>query len=100
MVTDTSTSHTHLMEEHRAAAHNNYSEMNYKLESQTVSCTEWDSKIKAQLHSIHEKVDKFVAEDLRRDVPTGTYYSLTLDIDTTIYCYLFASFFRYHSCQT
>ncbi|OXU30307.1 hypothetical protein TSAR_015423 [Trichomalopsis sarcophagae] len=72
MVTDISTTHSHFMEEHRAAAHNNYSEMNYKLESQSVACTEWDSKIKSQLHSIHEKVDKFVAEDLRHDVPTGT----------------------------
>lgn len=99
MVTDASTTHSHLMEEHRAAAHNSYSEMNYKLESQSVACTEWDDKIKSQLHSIHEKVDKFVVEDLRRDVPTGSYcYLLTLNIYMTVYCYLFTQSFRYHSC--
>ena len=61
------------MEEQRSIVRNNCSEMNYKLERQTVESTERNNKITSQLHSTYDKIDKFVGEELRRDTPTGLF---------------------------
>lgn len=59
------------MEEQRIASHHSFNEMNRKLEGQSVGSTEWKGKIGIQLHSTHEKVEKFIGKELRKDVPTG-----------------------------
>lgn len=61
------------MEEQRSATRDGFSEMNHSIENQRVSSSEWNNKIASQLLSTHEKVEKFVTEELRRDVPTGNY---------------------------
>lgn len=61
------------MEEQRAATQNGYKEMYGKLENQAVESSKWNKKVASELYSTHEKVEKFINEELRRDVPTGTY---------------------------
>lgn len=71
MITEASSAHTNFMNEQRTTSLNSYSEMNHKLENQTAGSTEWKNTISSQVHNTHEKVEKFILEEWRRDVPTG-----------------------------
>ncbi|XP_011504063.1 PREDICTED: bipolar kinesin KRP-130 [Ceratosolen solmsi marchali] len=72
IISDASTAHTNFMEEQRIAAQNSCSDINYKLENQALGSSEWNNKLNSQLNSTHEKIEKFIVEELRRDNPTGT----------------------------
>ena len=60
------------MEEQRNKAGMSSMEIGRKLESRSVESTEWNSRITAELRTTQHQIDKFLVEDLRRDVPTGT----------------------------
>jgi hypothetical protein len=70
------------MEEQRITAQNSYSDVNYKLDNQALESSKWNNKLTSQLNSTHEKIDKFIGEELRRDTPTG---SLNINLNSFNY---------------
>lgn len=49
------------------------SDMSDKIAIQNESLSKRNDKTATQLHSIQQKVEKFVLEDVRRDTPTGKF---------------------------
>lgn len=64
--------HIELSEQQRNKATNSSTEICRKFEDQGVKSTEWNNRITAELHTTKHQVDKFLVEDLRRDMPTGS----------------------------
>lgn len=51
-------------------------EMDDRFKDQNEKSSDWNDKTVTQLHSIQERIEKFLLEDIRRDTPTGKYPSL------------------------
>lgn len=47
-------------------------QIGHKLESRSTESIECNNRIAAQLHTTEHEVEKFLIEDLRRDIPTGS----------------------------
>ncbi|XP_012285273.1 kinesin-like protein Klp61F [Orussus abietinus] len=71
IVADYSVNHDEYMEDQRSKLQNLNSDVTRKLETQGVESLEWNNKITSTLRTTQHEVDKFLIEDLRRDVPTG-----------------------------
>lgn len=71
IVVDTSVNHEEFMENQRSKARQTSLELQHKFEEQGVEATQWAAEVTAKLRTTHHQVEKFLAEDLRRDVPTG-----------------------------
>ncbi|XP_058796802.1 kinesin-like protein Klp61F isoform X2 [Phymastichus coffea] len=72
MINETNTAHMHFMEEQKIYNQKNYSDMNNKLENKTTESMDWKKKMTSQVNGTHEKIERFILEELRRDVATGT----------------------------
>lgn len=59
------------MEDQRNKVQISSTEIGRKLENQSVEFTEWNIGITTELRTTQHQIDKFLMEDLRRDVPTG-----------------------------
>ncbi|XP_043277605.1 kinesin-like protein Klp61F isoform X2 [Venturia canescens] len=71
IVSDASVTHIEMSEKQRSNMTNSSTEICRKFEDQGVKSTEWNNRITAELHTTKHQVDKFLIEDLRRDMPTG-----------------------------
>lgn len=72
IVMDASVDHVEFMEDQRNKLEMSSMEIGRKLENQSVESTEWNNKMNTELRTTQHQIDKFLVEDLRRDVPTGT----------------------------
>ncbi|XP_043480001.1 kinesin-like protein Klp61F [Leptopilina heterotoma] len=72
IVADASVDHVEFMEDQRNKVLTSSTEICRKLETQSVEFTEWNIGITTELRTTQHQIDKFLVEDLRRDVPTGT----------------------------
>ncbi|XP_011311260.1 bipolar kinesin KRP-130 [Fopius arisanus] len=72
LVSDVSVNHEELMEQHRRRIEATAGDMCKKLENQSVQSSEWSTQISSYLRTTQHQVDKFVVEDMRKDVPSGT----------------------------
>ena len=59
------------MEEQRSLAQCSSDNMNSKLEKCSKTSLDWNEKMYSQLSSTHNKIDTFMTEEIRKDVPTG-----------------------------
>ncbi|XP_046743354.1 kinesin-like protein Klp61F [Diprion similis] len=72
IVTDASVNHEEFMESQRSKAWQFNHELQHKLEEQGVSATQWAADVSAKLRMTQHQVDKFIAEDFRKDISTGS----------------------------
>lgn len=63
--------HTELMEELRDKSLQISTELSDNANVQKEDSFNWNDKTTMQLHSMQERIEKFLLEDLRRDTPTG-----------------------------
>lgn len=72
LVTDASVDHVEFMEDERNKAMVSSAEIGRKLDTESVGFSEWNNRITTELRTTKHQIDKFLVEDLRHDVPTGT----------------------------
>ncbi|XP_014205799.1 kinesin-like protein Klp61F isoform X2 [Copidosoma floridanum] len=72
VITDASTIHTNFMNDQHTTIRDRCGRISSSLEEQANGASEWHKKINLQLHSTHDKIEKFVSEELRKDIPTGS----------------------------
>ncbi|XP_063982789.1 kinesin-like protein Klp61F [Diachasmimorpha longicaudata] len=72
LVSDISVNHEELMEDHRRKIETTAGEICKKFENQSVQSSAWNSRISSYLRTTQHQVDKFIVEDMRKDVPSGS----------------------------
>ena len=77
------------MEEQRSLAQCSSDNMNSKLEKCSKTSLDWNEKMYSQLNSTHNKIDTFITEEIRKDIPTG--YISTFNYE---HFFLFVCFFN------
>ncbi|XP_048515070.1 kinesin-like protein Klp61F [Athalia rosae] len=68
---DASVNHEEIMENYRSKTQLASCELQHKFEEQGANAAQWGAGVTAQLRTTQHQVEKFLAEDLRQDVPTG-----------------------------
>ncbi|XP_046741303.1 kinesin-like protein Klp61F [Diprion similis] len=72
IVMDASVNHEEFMENQRSKVWQFSHELQHKLEEQGIGASHWAADVSAKLRTTQHQVEKFIAEDLRRDFPTGS----------------------------
>lgn len=65
--------HVKLVEEKEKENVQMFVKLNDEIKRQSEISSNWNDKTIMELHSIQEKIGKFLLEDLRRDTPTGKF---------------------------
>lgn len=73
IITEVSASHATMIKEQQTVVCVCCDELNTKVGAQTNCTYDWHKKLNSQLHSTHDKIQKFVGEELRKDTPTGIF---------------------------
>jgi len=74
--------HVKLVEEKEKENLQMFIKLNDEIKRQSEISSDWSDKTTMELHSIQEKVGKFLLEDLRRDTPTGNFSTFMLTLIT------------------
>lgn len=65
--------HVKLVEEKKKENLQMFTKLDDEIKRQSEISSDWNDKTRTELHSIQERIGKFLLEDLRRDTPTGKF---------------------------
>lgn len=74
--------HVKLVEEKEKENLQMFIKLNDEIKRQSEISSDWSNKTTMELHSIQEKIGKFLLEELRRDTPTGNFSTFMLTLIT------------------
>lgn len=72
----TSNKHINCLNDYKIAFMNIFPQISQKLENENINTANVNSKIVLEIQEIIDQIDKFFAQDLYRDNPTGMIYYL------------------------
>ncbi|XP_046423886.1 kinesin-like protein Klp61F [Neodiprion fabricii] len=72
LVANASVNHDEFLESQRSKSRQFNHELQHKLEEQSLRATRWATDVAAKLRITLHQVDKFITEDVQRDIPTGS----------------------------